>query len=75
MIEEGPSSHLSTYASFLFYRSFLFYFVWFREQVCIIACPYGRLQGVLLDNKSINVAMILFVVKRSRPGKIQQTGR
>jgi cytochrome c oxidase accessory protein FixG len=30
--------------------------VWFREQVCIIACPYGRLQGVLLDNKSINVA-------------------
>jgi len=24
--------------------------------VCIIACPYGRLQGVLLDNKSINVA-------------------
>src|SRR5690606_29630902 len=27
-----------------------------REQVCIIACPYGRLQGVLLDNKSIIVA-------------------
>jgi cytochrome c oxidase accessory protein FixG len=32
------------------------YFAWFREQVCIIACPYGRMQGVLLDNKSINVA-------------------
>ena len=31
-------------------------FAWFREQVCIIACPYGRLQGVLLDNKTINVA-------------------
>ena len=31
-------------------------FAWFREQVCIIACPYGRLQGVLLDNKSIIVA-------------------
>jgi cytochrome c oxidase accessory protein FixG len=31
-------------------------FAWFREQVCIIACPYGRLQGVLLDNKSIVVA-------------------
>jgi cytochrome c oxidase accessory protein FixG len=56
MIEEGPSSHLSTLIAFYFYRSFLFYFVWFREQVCIIACPYGRLQGVLLDNKSINVA-------------------
>jgi cytochrome c oxidase accessory protein FixG len=24
--------------------------------VCIIVCPYGRLQGVLLDDKSINVA-------------------
>ena len=33
----------------------LFCFAWFREQVCIIACPYGRLQGVLLDNKTINV--------------------
>ncbi len=31
-------------------------FAWFREQVCIIACPYGRLQGVLLDTKSIVVA-------------------
>jgi polyferredoxin len=44
MIEEGPSSHLST-LRFLFLQEFLFYFVWFREQVCIIACPYGRLQG------------------------------
>ena len=35
---------------------FYFVFAWFREQVCIIACPYGRLQGVLLDNQSIVVA-------------------
>jgi len=35
---------------------FYFVFAWFREQVCIIACPYGRMQGVLLDNKSIVVA-------------------
>jgi cytochrome c oxidase accessory protein FixG len=40
----------------IFTGVFYFIFVWFREQVCIIACPYGRLQGVLLDNKSINVA-------------------
>src|SRR5690606_14097485 len=33
-----------------------FVFAWFREQVCIIACPYGRLQGVLLDTKSLVVA-------------------
>jgi len=40
----------------IFTAVFYFVFAWFREQVCIIACPYGRLQGVLLDNKTINVA-------------------
>ena len=57
MIEEGPNQHLSNFISLLIFTGvFYFVFVWFREQVCIIACPYGRLQGVLLDNKSINVA-------------------
>jgi len=31
----------------------LFDFVYFREQTCIIACPYGRLQSVLLDRNSL----------------------
>jgi cytochrome c oxidase accessory protein FixG len=57
MIEEGPESHQSTLIALLIFTGvFYFVFVWFREQVCIIACPYGRLQGVLLDDKSINVA-------------------
>ena len=57
MIEEGPENHQSTLIALLIFTGvFYFVFVWFREQVCIIACPYGRLQGVLLDNKSINVA-------------------
>jgi cytochrome c oxidase accessory protein FixG len=57
MIEEGPKEHTSTLISlFIFTAVFYFVFSWFREQVCIIACPYGRLQGVLLDKKSINVA-------------------
>ncbi len=57
MVEEGPENHMSTLISLgIFTGVFYFVFVWFREQVCIIACPYGRLQGVLLDNKSINVA-------------------
>ena len=30
-------------------------FGWFREQVCIVACPYGRLQSVLLDRRSLIV--------------------
>jgi len=56
-VTEGPFKHLGTLFPLLIFTG-LFYFVfsWFREQVCIIACPYGRLQGVLLDNKSIIVA-------------------
>lgn len=30
-------------------------FGWFREQMCTIACPYGRLQSVLLDKQSLIV--------------------
>lgn len=33
----------------------LFDFAWFREQTCIVACPYGRLQSVLLDRQSLIV--------------------
>jgi cytochrome c oxidase accessory protein FixG len=30
-------------------------FAWFREQTCLVACPYGRLQSVLLDRRSLIV--------------------
>lgn len=56
-ITEGPMANLGTFIPLLIFTGvFYFIFAWFREQVCIIACPYGRLQGVLLDNKSIIVA-------------------
>jgi cytochrome c oxidase accessory protein FixG len=42
----------------------------FREQVCIVVCPYGRLQGVLLDPNSVVVG---YDYKRGEPrGKISQ---
>lgn len=57
MVEQGPIEQASNFIALLIFTGvFYFVFVWFREQVCIIACPYGRLQGVLLDDKSINVA-------------------
>lgn len=56
-ITDGPAQHWSTLISLgIFTGVFYFVFAWFREQVCIIVCPYGRLQGVLLDNKSVVVA-------------------
>ncbi|CAM1345666.1 cytochrome c oxidase accessory protein CcoG [Tenacibaculum amylolyticum] len=56
-IIQGPFKQLSTFIALLIFTGvFYFVFAWFREQVCIIACPYGRLQGVLLDNQSLVVA-------------------
>lgn len=56
-VTDGPMQHLDTlFPLVIFTAVFYFVFAWFREQVCIIACPYGRLQGVLLDKKSIVVA-------------------
>lgn len=56
-IEQGPIANKSTLVALLIFTAvFYFVFAWFREQVCIIACPYGRMQGVLIDNKTINVA-------------------
>jgi cytochrome c oxidase accessory protein FixG len=34
----------------------LFDFGWFRDQMCTITCPYGRLQNVLSDKDTILVA-------------------
>lgn len=46
--------------------SFVFYgvYAFFREQVCTVVCPYGRLQGVLLDKNSMIVA---YDYKRGEP--------
>lgn len=35
---------------------FFFNFAWLRDQACTVVCPYGRLQGVLLDKSSVVVA-------------------
>jgi cytochrome c oxidase accessory protein FixG len=57
MVREGIMPNAGTFISLLgFSGVFFFVFYWFREQACIVVCPYGRLQGVLLDKKSIVVA-------------------
>jgi len=57
MVRKGPLHNTNTFIALLIFTAvFYFIYAWFREQVCIIACPYGRMQGVLLDNKTINVA-------------------
>ncbi len=65
LIKDGPAAHIVGFtAMLLFSGAFYFIYAFFREQVCLIACPYGRLQGVLLDTKSIVVA---YDYKRGEP--------
>jgi cytochrome c oxidase accessory protein FixG len=57
MITVPISENKGTFVSLLIFTSvFFFVYSWFREQVCLIVCPYGRMQGVLLDPNSIVVA-------------------
>lgn len=53
---DDPQNHIGGLATILVF-TFIFYFVFsqLREQVCTTICPYGRLQGVLLDKDSILV--------------------
>ena len=53
--------------------SFVFFLVYlrFREQVCTVVCPYGRLQGVLLDRHSVVVA---YDYVRGEPREKQRKG-
>lgn len=71
IITDPPSKHLSgLIAITIFSGIFYFIFSYFREQVCTIVCPYGRLQGVLLDQDSIVIA---YDYKRGEPrGKLRK---
>lgn len=50
-------SPLENWSVFLFVAALTaalyFNFAWFREQFCIVLCPYGRLQSALIDDNSI----------------------
>lgn len=57
IIRDPVSEHPGGFAAIVIFTTvFFFVFAWFREQVCTVVCPYGRLQGVLLDKNSIVVA-------------------
>jgi len=57
IVVEPPSAHISGFtAMLLFSTAFYYVFAFFREQVCIMVCPYGRLQGVMLDQDSVVIA-------------------
>ncbi len=72
LVMAGPSEEIAGFVGLLVFTG-VFYgvFAYFREQACTVVCPYGRLQGVLLNRDSIVVA---YDWLRGEPrGKIQKT--
>jgi cytochrome c oxidase accessory protein FixG len=69
MMQEDPAEHWSAFV-FVFVAAGILYFnfAWFREQLCIVICPYGRLQSALTDDHSM---VIGYDEKRGEPrGKL-----
>lgn len=65
IITEPVSAHITGFISiWVFTLVFYLVFAYVREVVCTVICPYGRLQGVLLDDKSLVVA---YDEKRGEP--------
>nr|BDT27818.1 cytochrome c oxidase accessory protein CcoG [Bacteriovorax sp. HI3] len=61
----SPLEHFGIFsATMIITTIFLLDFGWFREQFCIIACPYGRMQSVIMDENSLVIA---YDKKRGEP--------
>lgn len=71
IVTDSPANHLGgLFSLILFTGVFYGVFARFREQVCTIVCPYGRLQGVMLDKQSLTVA---YDYERGEPrGKLRK---
>jgi polyferredoxin len=54
---KNPSEHPEAFWSVMLLSGIvLFDFGWFREQFCLVACPYGRMQSVFMDQGSLFLA-------------------
>lgn len=75
MIKEGPAASPEAFAWTTAITAVMFFnFAWFREQTCVVICPYGRLQSVLTDSDSL---VIGYDEKRGEPrtrGKEKREG-
>jgi cytochrome c oxidase accessory protein FixG len=64
-MQAGPLEHATAFGIVAFLTLVLWFcFGYFREQFCIIMCPYGRLQSALTDDDTVNVG---YDAKRGEP--------
>ena len=65
----SPVQHSTSFLLVMITTGLIYFdFAYFREQTCLVACPYGRLQAVLLDRRSVIVG---YDARRGEPrGKL-----
>jgi cytochrome c oxidase accessory protein FixG len=72
IVTDSPSRHLAGLATILLF-SFVFFLVFarFREQACVLACPYGRMLSALTDSQTV---MVTYDARRGEPrGRLHAT--
>ena len=61
----GPAEHWLAFSWTIGLSAVIYFdFAWFREQFCVIMCPYGRLQSALIDDDTVVVG---YDEKRGEP--------
>src|ERR1019366_667648 len=54
MMKDAPTSNWGTFVFIAVATGTVYFnFAWFREQLCIVICPYGRLQSALTDDNTL----------------------
>lgn len=73
MMHRAPFEHWSAFGFVFIFAGILYFnFAWFREQLCIVICPYGRLQSAMIDDHSL---VIGYDTARGEPrGKLGTEG-
>jgi cytochrome c oxidase accessory protein FixG len=73
MISAAPGEHWGAFGFIVVATGVLYFnFAWFREQLCIVICPYGRIQSAMIDDHSL---VIGYDTKRGEPrGKTRAAG-
>lgn len=65
MMSHAPFDHWTAFVFMGVSTAVLYFnFAWFREQLCIVICPYGRIQSALIDDHSL---VIGYDVARGEP--------
>nr|MBP6507959.1 cytochrome c oxidase accessory protein CcoG [Opitutaceae bacterium] len=65
MMVAAPATNWGSFVFMAVFTGVLYFnFAWFREQLCIVICPYGRIQSALIDDDSL---VIGYDVKRGEP--------